>query len=586
MNIASFRRWSWISLAVAAVLATAMSQRLLAQDDSSNEILLAPAAAGELKTVAVIAGANYEKLISDISFMGSLAGKPEAGQMVEGGLAFFTQGKGAGAIDKKQPWGVIVQTDGAGFLPVGCLPVTKLNDLLDVAKGYGAELKEGDEGVTELVLPQRSIYVKQESGLVFISTSAGSLARLPENAQSMLGKLVTDYDLAALISVKNVPEMYRQFAIQAMQAGVQQGMKKKDGESDEQYAARQKLAEGQMAQITRMINEIDSLQLGWAVDAQQQRTHLDFTYLFVPGSKMAQQVAAYGEPKTNFAGFYQPDAAATMTFATQADPKLIAEDLAQNEAMMQSMREQFNKSIDENGKINDPEAREALKAAASDLFDAFEATIKAGQIDGGASLHLSPDSLTFVAGVQVKDPAKLESALKKLETAAKKSPEFPGIQWNAANHAGVTFHTLTVPVPADQEAPRKMLGSELNVAVGIGPESAYLAVGRDNIDAVNKAIDASAADKGKVVPPFEFALSLAPILEVAAAQAKEGDQKEVAKTVADMLRNEAQGRDHIRAVGQIVPNGLKYRFEAEEGVLRAIGTAAAEAQRKALQAKQ
>ena len=53
-----------------------------------------------------------------------------------------------------------------------------------------------------------------------------------------------------------------------------------------------------------------------------------------------------------------------------------------------------------------------------------------------------------------------------------------------------------------------------------------------------------------------------------------------------MLRNEAQGRDHIRAVGQLIPNGLSYRFEAEEGVLRAIGKAASEAQRQALQAQQ
>ena len=38
-------------------------------------------------------------------------------------------------------------------------------------------------------------------------------------------------------------------------------------------------------------------------------------------------------------------------------------------------------------------------------------------------------------------------------------------------------------------------------------------------------------------------------MEVAAAQAEEGQQKEVIQKVADMLKNEAQGRDHIRVVG-------------------------------------
>ena len=37
------------------------------------------------------------------------------------------------------------------------------------------------------------------------------------------------------------------------------------------------MAETQMEQMVQMINEIDSLTLGWAVDAEQQRTFLDFT---------------------------------------------------------------------------------------------------------------------------------------------------------------------------------------------------------------------------------------------------------------------------------------------------------------------
>ena len=42
--------------------------------------------------------------------------------MVEGGLALFTQGKGAEALDKTKPWGVIVQTDGTAFCPSAACP--------------------------------------------------------------------------------------------------------------------------------------------------------------------------------------------------------------------------------------------------------------------------------------------------------------------------------------------------------------------------------------------------------------------------------------------------------------------------------
>jgi hypothetical protein len=120
------------------------------------------------------------------------------------------------------------------------------------------------------------------------------------------------------------------------------------------------------------------------------------------------------------------------------------------------------------------------------------------------------------------------------------------------------------------------------VAIGIGEESVYVAIGKGNLDAVKKAIDASKAEPGKEVPPFEFSASLGQIMETAAANAQDGNA-DIYQAIAEMLKNDAQGRDHVRASGTLVENGLKYRFEAEEGVLRAIGKATTMAQQKAQQ---
>lgn len=587
----TIRRGSaWIAITAVALLLLNYGP-LSAQVASpvQDELRVVDQPAGEMKTVAVLAGTSYDKLISDFTLLGTLAGKPEAGQMVEGAFAFFTQGKGPNAIDRTKPWGVIVQTNGAQFLPVGCLPATKPEDLLEVAAAFGIQVKEGNDGVKELVLPsQQSVFVKQDAGWAFIGVSPGALAQLPENPQAILSELVTDYDLALRVSVKDVPEMYRQFAVQAMQAGMQEQMTQKPGESDELFKLRQEYAKAQMAQTVRTLNETDTITVGWAVDAQQQRTYIDMAQIFVSDSQTAKQIAAYGQPRTNFAGFYQPDAAATMTIAAQTDPTMIAKEIEKFYAMMPMIRQQIDKSIDESADLADKQkARDALKSAVGDFFDAAEATVKAGQFDGGATLKASADSVTLVAGALVKDSAKIESGLKQLELAKQEThPEFPGIQWNAASHAGVNFHTLQIPVPEHLDRPRKLLGDELSIAVGIGTDKVYLAVGRDSLAAVKQAIDASAAEPDKAVPPFEMAFSLGPIAEAAAAQADEGSQKVVAQAVADMLRNETQGRDHIRAVGQMIPDGVRYRFEAEEGVLRAIGKATAEVQRQALQAQQ
>jgi hypothetical protein len=333
-----------------------------------------------------------------------------------------------------------------------------------------------------------------------------------------------------------------------------------------------------------MVNEIDDVTFGWALDSKQQKTYFDFTGCFVPDSKMAKQIASYDKPRTNFAGFYQPDAAVTMNFAQKADPQAIKENMEQLTTMIDSMRKQAEKAIDEESDLPDQAARDSLKGAMNDFLDAAQATIEGGQMDGGAAVTMHPDSLTAVAGFLVKDPGKFESGLKKIAEVGAKEPDFGGVEWNAANHAGVNFHTMSVPIPEDQEDARKMLGEKVDVAVGIGTDAVYVAIGRDNMDAINKAIDASRAEPNKEVSPFELSLALGPIMETAAANGKAEDQESL-QAIADMLENTAQGRDHIRMTEQFITNGVRYRVEAEEGVLRAIGKGVTEAQRKAQEAQ-
>ena len=227
----------------------------------------------------MVAGARYEKLLGDVTFLGPYLGQPAAGQMADAILAQYTMGKAATALDKTKPWGVIVQTDGAQFYYVACLPVANADDIIEIAKAHNAEVKDAENGIKELSIPNKPpIFLKAENGVAFLSIAPASLAKLPPNPLEILGKMVGEYDLSVSLAVKNIPDMYRQFAIGAMQAGMQQNMKKLPDESDEQFADRQRLAEGQIGQITQLINEVDTVKVGWAIDAPEKRTFLDFEY--------------------------------------------------------------------------------------------------------------------------------------------------------------------------------------------------------------------------------------------------------------------------------------------------------------------
>jgi hypothetical protein len=541
-------------------------------------------APGEIKTLAVVAANSYERLMRDVAFIGSLANMAQADQIVQATLLQFIQEKGLAAINKAKPWGIVLQTDGVNFPVLAAIPVAKPDDLLAVAQANGIQVGQGENGVQQLTLPNGlPAFVKSEGGMSILGQSPESLSKVPANLPADLARVAAEYDIAATVSIQHVPEFYRQIFIQAMRSGMENSLEQRPGETNDQFETRRETATSQLAEIEKTFAEMDELSVGFAVDAQQQRGYLDVVMKAMPGGKLARQVAAYKDTRTGFSGFYRADAAATLTFVNQFDPNDLEADVATMRSTMDAARQQVSDAIDEDENV--PEAmREAVKASIGSFFDALLATVATGKLDGAASLQLGPEVLTFVAGAKMKETDKIVDGLKKLDDAVKaQMPGFRGMQWNAAKHGEVAFHTLNVPLPAEaDESLRRMIGNELAVAVGIAPEAVYLGVGRDNLASVQQAIDASRAEPNKPAPPFELAVSLGPILDLTAAHATDDNAKRAIQMVAEMLKNDARGRDHIRIVGQIVPNGIRYRFEAEEGALRAVGQAIVIGQMQAL----
>jgi hypothetical protein len=539
----------------------------------------APAAAlaqNPAKPVAVVAISGYDELMKDVDFLGSLAGQPQASQNIDVMLQMFTQQKGLEGLDKTLPLGAVVTHD--GVMPGGAVlaPVTDLAKLLDVLKGLGVTSQPGDGGVTQISAQGQTAFAKTMGKWAAVSMAPAMLDNLPADVGEMLASLTKDYDLAVKVFVQNVPEAYRQQGIELISMSARQGLQKQDGETDDAYAERQKQVEAQLEQMKRAFNELDQFTVGLALDSAQHRAYLDFGYQAIPGTKLAQDIAAQNDSKTNFAGFFQPDAAMTMSFAS----KVTGADEAQLTQMMATLRQKAAAGIDESGDVKSEQAKSDLKAGINEFLDAVEATLKNGVMDGGAVLNMTPEALTFVAGGYIAEPAKVESGLKKIISAAKSEDDegkMPEVKWSSDSHAGVTFHTLSAPIPADEEEARQFFGEAVDMAVGIGKNSVYFALGRDCLDAVKKVIDVSAKSPNKPIAPMEMTLALGQIMDVAQSMAK-GDDKAKVEMIANMLKNETSGRDHVRIVTQPIENGVRVRIETEEGVLRAIGMAAMAAQ--------
>jgi hypothetical protein len=515
-------------------------------------------AQAEMKTLAVLSVASIENILNNVEYLTEVGSAGDLGRMAKMFAVPYTQG-----LDNKKPIGFVLQSDGQEFVPLGFIPVKDLKATLALlSENLGAPRDVGD-GIQEIPSPAQPIFVKEQSGWAFIGQTVESLKALPQNPLDQLGKLPTEYDVAIRATVKNIPAQYREMAITTLKEGIQQGLAQRPDEDDATYNARKQLVQAQIEQIDKFINESDQLTVGWKVDPAGKRTYLDFAFTAIPGTEMAQQLALMGESKTDFAGFFSQDAA--MSFNSAA--KISAEQIEQSAAMLDNLRETAMKEIAKKEDMN-ANARQAATEMLSAVMNIFIDTMKTGQMDMGASLMLQPKAMTFVSGFHVADGQAVDKLVRRIDELAKGERDFPGIKFNAAQQAGVAFHTMSVPIPADEDA-RKILGETLDLAVGIGKSSAYFAVGKDCVAKLQEMITASASQPQKSIPPFQVVLAATHIMEFVSSI----EANPIITSILEGLK-ESDGKDHFLIHGLPVENGLIYRLELEEGIIKAAGRAA------------
>lgn len=557
MHLTSLRR---ITAVCGLALALAASTRVAVAQETPTAPAAAPAA---LKPVAVIAIGSYEKLMQDADFIGSLVGMPGASQMAEGYLGQMTGGKGLAGLDKTKPIGVMV--DMSMMFPnfAAYLPVTDQAALLAALQPLGIAGTDMGTGVTQINAFGQDAYAKTESGWMLLGMSPDGLAAMPSDPTPVLGPLVAEYDVAIQINLQNLPEPMRQQGIAAMSAA-QGNMPKLESETDADFEARKAALQKQVDGMSQMMRELQSVTFGLAVGGEQQKVSLDVNMAAVPGSQMAAEMAEGASASTNFAGFAQPDAAATLSFAG----KVTGSNAAQIESAIANFRASLSKSIE----AEEESLRQPLRDALGEILDAVLETVRAGTVDGGAVVKMAPNSGTVVVGGLISDPKKIESGLKKLsEALAGRSSELMSpIAWGAETHGDVTFHTTQVKV-ADAEA-KALFGEQMDLVVGLGAQSAYVAWGRGAADALKAVIDASAAAPATPVKPMELTVTLSRILEALKTVAPEGERQAI-ETAAGILAA-AAGQDHVHVIAQPVENGMQMRFEAERGVLQVIAASA------------
>ena len=530
-------------------------------------MLLSPLAqvyAQDVKPVAVISVTNPDKLLGDIDYLTNAGGAADAGRLVT-----LMAGPYLAGLDRTKPGGAYVVMDGEEPVVVAFLPVRDLTTVLATLKDSIGEPKDLGDGVQQVGEEPMTAFIKQVGAYAFIAQNADHLKKLPKDPSALLGNLPKDYSISAKLMMKNLPAALKAQAVQAMKDGAAATPIETDDPAQRELM--EKLQANSVQQLTELVEETDEVTFGWAIDPVGKSTYMDLVFTAIDGTKLARTMAGLKDAKTNFAGFLQPNAAFTMNFSSQSTDK---EQLAQAVAAIETFRAAAHKELDKDGEMEEDE-KAAAKELVGTVFDVFKATIEAGKTDGGAVALAEPKQLTFVAGGSVVDAAKLEAAVKKaVAFVQKKHPDELSkvdITFDASKHGGVRFHSIKVPLD-DPEA-QKVFGEKLDLILGAGDKSVYLAFGSKAESTLKAVIDASAADAGKAVPPMQMSLALGAFMKFAAS-VEDNPVTAMLAAAADKVK----GNDHIKINVKAISNGELMRFEIEEGVLQMIGEGAKSAQ--------
>lgn len=535
----------------------------------------APAQQGSMagpKPLVTIAFSGYDELLKDIEFVGNLSGNPQLKAMVEGSIQQSPAGPVLAGVDATRPWGFVVQTDAEKFPLFAFVPVTDFKKLLTALEPMVGGANDAGGGVWEIQVQNQMLYLKENpAGWVFIARNPDVLASTPADPIKALGGLHEKYDLAVRVSVANLPPALRQMAIGFVQMGLQSGMQRLPNETDQQHAMRMKAGQQAITQIQTLLNELDTFLLGFAIDRASSSAYLESVVTALPDTSLAKQYAEATGGPTDFSGFILPDAAVTVN----AVSKISQQDIDRAKIQLAQIRTNTTGELEQQG-LSGADLDRAKKLV-GELFDVAESVLEGGRIDAGLSLVLGPDTLTYVSGVKVGDTAKLDSLIKDFAKEVIQSD--PGIadaiKMNAGEHEGVKLHVISLPtaeMAAQLPNLPKLVGDTLDAVIGIGPENAYVAVGRNAMDTLTKAIDQSKATAGKSVPPFRMSLAATSIANFVALVARDDQVKQTAAMVAQMLSGAGQ-KDHLTVTSTPVPNGAKIRVEFEEGLLKVLGAA-------------
>ena len=514
--------------------------------------------------VLVATFSGYDAWKSDLAYLGQLAEAPALADELEKQLTSSPRAAGLAGLDKSRPWGAALRTEGLHsvqllvFLPVKDLP--KLLPLFTA--GQSAAKDEGD-GVWSFELRHAPFYIKEHKGWAFVTSTRDALSQLPDNPLLWLEGLDKEYDAAFRLFPQHVradvrPQIQEGLRTLLFLARMSQG---DDGLPDPSRERITRIMMQQLDAAFAWLDEVESLTLGWALDAAGKQALVDYRMTPAAGSALEgrKRVPEDGSDFTSLTTLRG------MLASLHVHSRLEPDDVAAWSKSLGALRAHVLEAI-EADKDESSAEKAQVKTSVNELAEVLLATIQTGTLSGGAAVT-GGGPLTIVGALRVEKPAHLETLLKRLATEAKGRWPRLGVTLDARVRDGLRYHGLTIPMSEldgddedRNESLRMFFGETLDVTVAFAENKFFWAIGPDGAGAIRN-VRTGAALPPKL--PIEATFAMQPLLQfLSRVEGTSGMLPFYAN------RLERTGLDKLRWTLEPEGAGFRARLHAEEGVVR------------------
>ncbi len=504
-----------------------------------------PAAAQE--PVIVVSMRSIDGVMGDLKYILSAAGNPELGDLVDGMVDQFTQGKGFAGMDLTKPLGAYISV-GAGGNPdmVLFVPVSDQKKFRDLLKTMLPRQKEQQAGVFSMQVENQTWYGKFARGHCFLTLLPAALNAPADPAKFADAK----YSVRLQADLAKLPAEVKDGLVEQREAAIEAApVERPEPRSEAEQRIRQR-SQKVVSQLFRLlVRDSSRLSVGLTLDKKTKTLAVEADVVPKPGSELAALVAGYGKTPSAFAALAGPDSALSLTLASPVAPSV--RDIFRD--VVKTRIDESRASIQNSPKLTTA----AQKKAAADLIDRLgkllEASAEAAKMDAAIVMNGEPGGKAqLVAAATVRDG---DQFLNGLEDAAKQAGDASRLTIDVAKAGATRIHA--VKIEADAELTKRFGDAPAHLA--IRDDTVFFAVGGDSLAAIKSAID----NVGKPAdnrPPVS--LRVRPSKLVAMFPSDDPAQ-------ADLARKAFDGAgDHMAMDLVADERGSRLRLEFGEGFLR------------------